>query len=68
MFRKLLSSYARDPVLFTACLFFALFWFGALRHQIAPYYNALVDHTGGGLAAASEMYHNVKLAIILMFE
>lgn len=68
MFRKLLHAYLRDPVFVAACLFFVLFLLGAMRHQVQPYYQALVQYTGGGWAAVMEMYHNIELAIILMFQ
>lgn len=68
MFRKLLDKYIQDPVLFAACAFFALFFLGMVKHQLTPYYNALVEDTGGGWAAVVEMYHNAELAIILMFQ
>ncbi|MFM2589471.1 hypothetical protein [Vibrio sp. TBV020] len=68
MFRKLLYKYLQDPILFSVGVFVALFWFGAIRNQLSPYYNALIEQTGGGWPLVSEMYHNAELTIILMFQ
>lgn len=68
MFRKLLHKYLQDPIIFGVGVFVALFWFGAIRNQLKPYYQALIQDTGGGWAAVVEMYYNIELAIILMFQ
>lgn len=68
MFRKLLDRYIQDPILFSVGVFAALFWLGAIRHQLKPYYLALVEYTGGGVPAAVELYDSLLLAARLAIQ
>ncbi|MGR5294731.1 hypothetical protein ACPV5U_08495 [Vibrio mediterranei] len=68
MFRRLLDRYIQDPILFAVGVFVVFYWFGAIRHQLKPYYEALVQYTGGGFPAIVELYESAILAIQLLFQ
>ena len=68
MFSKLRDYFIQEPTMLGVSVFVTLFAFGALRHQLSPYYNALIEYTGGGLPAVIELYESISLAILLAFQ
>ncbi|MGG5572469.1 hypothetical protein [Vibrio diazotrophicus] len=68
MFSKLRDYFIQEPTMLAVSVFVTLFAFGALRHQLTPYYDALIEYTGGGTPAIIEMYESISLAIILALQ
>lgn len=68
MFSKLRDYFIQEPTMLAVFVFVVLFAFGAIRYQLSPYYNALIEYTGGGMPAVIELYESISLAVVLALQ